>query len=514
MPQKRLSQGDYTVGWISALPTELAAGIQVMDECHAPIPGVPTDTNIYSLGCIGEHNVVAACLPAGRLGTSSAATVASQMRTSFPFLRFGLMVGIAGGVPTNENPIRLGDVVISKPQGEHGGVIQYDFGKALPGRFTRTGSLNAPPNILLAAASMMEANYQLGQTRVMDRLSAFDGRDIFQFPGPEHDIFFNATYNHTGGSDCSNCRRDQGRIRDPTRRGVSLFFGTIASGNECIKDGMTRDNYSHTLGGVLCFEMEAAGLMNNFPCLVIRGICDYADSHKNKVWQPYAAATAAACAKDLLSLIPPLDVKGTSLVPRAEHAEVSPPADVPIPANQFEEADRALSSAHIALTIAGDMLVHMDRGARRDVGKRLKQTGELLTRAGENIRDTWRELSADGELEDAGGALKDAGGALRDAGEALRDGELEEGKKQLREAGRQLRETGKQLREANKQLGLAGKALPDAGIVALRDAGGALRSTGQAFARVVSVRDTRYAATLMNAGELLTTIAPGESPRP
>ena len=51
---------------------------------------------------------------------------------------------------------------------------------------------------------------------------------------------------------------------------------------------------------VLCFEMEAAGLMLDFPCLVVRGICDYADSHKNKIWQKYAAATAAAFAKELL----------------------------------------------------------------------------------------------------------------------------------------------------------------------------------------------------------------------
>jgi len=65
---------------------------------------------------------------------------------------------------------------------------------------------------------------------------------------------------------------------------------------------------SGEFGGVLCFEMEAAGLMNSFPCLVIRGICDYADSHKNKKWQAYAAATAAACAKEVLSVIPPAEV--------------------------------------------------------------------------------------------------------------------------------------------------------------------------------------------------------------
>ena len=71
-----------------------------------------------------------------------------------------------------------------------------------------------------------------------------------------------------------------------------------------MRDGITRDRVSSELGGVLCFEMEAAGLMNSFPCLVVRGICDYADSHKNKQWQPYAAGTAAVCAKEVLSAIP------------------------------------------------------------------------------------------------------------------------------------------------------------------------------------------------------------------
>lgn len=83
-----------------------------------------------------------------------------------------------------------------------------------------------------------------------------------------------------------------------------FFFGTIASGNQIMKDGLTCDRYSQELGGVLCFEMEAAGLMNSFPCIDIRGICDYADAHKNKRWQKYPAATAAACAKELLSIIP------------------------------------------------------------------------------------------------------------------------------------------------------------------------------------------------------------------
>ena len=95
---------------------------------------------------------------------------------------------------------------------------------------------------------------------------------------------------------------------------ITVHYGTIASGNLVMRYGTVRDQVSRDLGGVLCFEMEAAGLMNTFPCLVIRGICDYADSHKNKRWQPYAAVAAAACAKELLSVIPPADVAKTLTV--------------------------------------------------------------------------------------------------------------------------------------------------------------------------------------------------------
>jgi len=76
---------------------------------------------------------------------------------------------------------------------------------------------------------------------------------------------------------------------------------------------MTRDQLRKDLG-VLCVEMEAAGLMDEFPCLVIRGICDYADSRKNKKWQPYAAATAAGYAKELLSILPAQEAVAASKV--------------------------------------------------------------------------------------------------------------------------------------------------------------------------------------------------------
>jgi hypothetical protein len=49
---------DYTVGWICALPTEMAAAQAMLDERHNPLQQDPDDHNTYILGSIGVHNVV------------------------------------------------------------------------------------------------------------------------------------------------------------------------------------------------------------------------------------------------------------------------------------------------------------------------------------------------------------------------------------------------------------------------------------------------------------------------
>jgi nucleoside phosphorylase len=318
MAQRRLQNEDYTVGWVCALPIELAAAAEMLDEEHQDLPQHDNDTNLYTLGRIGEHNVVIACLPAGQMGTNSAAAVAVQMKSKFTSIRFGLMVGIGGGVPSDDADIQLGDVVISQPYMHHGGVVQYDIGKTTPSGFIRTGFLNTPPIILLNALAKLRANH----LRRRSNLSAY-------LPTPSHlpefardragpDILFESTYNHAGGPTCGKCNKD--RSLERAARGiqeVKVHYGTIASSNQVIKGGLTRDRLSSELGGILCFEMEAAGLMNHFPCLIIRGICDYADSHKNKAWQPYAAATAAACAKELLSVVPVAEVATTRTVDEA-----------------------------------------------------------------------------------------------------------------------------------------------------------------------------------------------------
>ncbi|KAI8294629.1 hypothetical protein K4K56_001810 [Colletotrichum sp. SAR 10_98] len=185
MAPRRISASNFTIGWVCALPIELAAAEEMLDEEFAELPSQPTDSNIYSFGRIKDHNVVMACLPAGQMGTNSAATVASQMKSSFPSLRFGVLVGIGGGVPNIDHniDIRLGDVVISQPMGQHGGVIQYDFGKTGPGgRITRTGSLNAPPQILLSALSKLRAKHFRGKTNVNEYLSKICSQPEFESP--------------------------------------------------------------------------------------------------------------------------------------------------------------------------------------------------------------------------------------------------------------------------------------------------------------------------------------------
>ncbi|POR33318.1 Uncharacterized protein TPAR_06484 [Tolypocladium paradoxum] len=310
--QQRLpSHDDYTVGWVCALPLELGAARGMLDEEHEILPSRLGDSNTYTFGRIGRHNIVLACLP--DYGTARAATVASNMRRSFPKIQIGLMVGIGGGVPGGGGgaDIRLGDVVVGDL------VVQYDLGKTVcHGRFERTGGSGRPPPVSLATAvKTLRGHHMLKPSRIPDILAEMLERHPrmaarYARPVAAPDRLFNAAYDHPelsgggGAATCDDCNASRLLAR-PTRSDEHpiIHYGKIASGNQVIKHGVTRDRVAGDLGAV-CFEMEAAGLVDaGFPCLVVRGISDYADSHKNKRWQEYAAATAAAYAKELLSVI-------------------------------------------------------------------------------------------------------------------------------------------------------------------------------------------------------------------
>ena len=127
------SHNDYTVGWIRALPLEMAAAKAMLDEVHPKLLSSPSDHSTYTLGTIGCHSIVIICLPSGVYGTIPLAIVASQMISRFSSLRFSLMVGIGGGVPSRDADIRLGDVVVSNPTKGYRGVVQYTTGKSSEG---------------------------------------------------------------------------------------------------------------------------------------------------------------------------------------------------------------------------------------------------------------------------------------------------------------------------------------------------------------------------------------------
>ncbi|KAH8890556.1 purine and uridine phosphorylase [Thozetella sp. PMI_491] len=322
----------YTIAWICALQEEFQAACQMLDVDDFPAPrGMEAnvnDRNVYVFGQLGDHYIVVGCLPRGRTGLVNAANVAMNMIRSFPSLKFALMVGIGGGAPTKSRDIRLGDVVVSTPSEDHGGVVQLDFGVRLAnGLFQRRGQLNSPPDALLAATQ--DVQRLLDNPKKPDRIAEHIARmnHMRAYRRPTRDNLYKIKYAHRDAPaeqenaalrddededwdqdevECRCCDENEvvkRRDRDSFRE-VTVHYGTIASDNVVMRDAEARDKHAKDEKlKVLCFEMEAGGLMNNFPCLVIRGICDYSDSHKNDEWHNYAALAAAAYARELLLVL-------------------------------------------------------------------------------------------------------------------------------------------------------------------------------------------------------------------
>ena len=315
---------NYSVGWICAISTEYVAAQAFLDEKHeGPEFVSPNDNNHYTLGRMGKHNVVIAVLPDGEYGISSAASVARDMLHSFPNIRIGLMVGIGGGAPSKKHDIRLGDIVVSAPRDGQGGVFQYDFGKSTQDQgFQVTGYMAQPPTLLRTAVSGLKTQYEIEGHQIQENI---DGvlrekprlKRKYQRPDIASDRLYEATVVHPKddemGCEEASCGNDPSalklrHLRDEGEDNPMIHYGLIASANQLMKDASMRDRLIKDKD-VLCFEMEAAGLMNHFPCLVIRGICDYSDSHNTKGWQGYAAMVAAAYAKDLLGQISPTKIE-------------------------------------------------------------------------------------------------------------------------------------------------------------------------------------------------------------
>ncbi|GAP93060.1 putative pfs domain-containing protein [Rosellinia necatrix] len=334
-PSTQNSHASYTVAILCAMNVERNAVRYMLDEEHPNLKTQSRDPNCYTLGKMQGHNVVLACLP-GQQGKGAAATVATNMSRSFPSIKWRLFVGIGGGVPSDDHDIRLGDVVISMPEGKHGGVVQYDLGKQTSSGFEMKGDIRQPPTLLMNAAQKMQSDHIGQDNKIGEYLETMFKKwprtAIYKKPS-EADLLFRADSQHppnavicTRNGDVPSVIQRQPRLFE----GPEIHYGLIASGDSVIKDAVARDDIVRRVGyPVLCFEMEAAGLMTEYEALVIRGISDYADAHKAQGWQCYASATAAACAKELLSYIDPEEAAEDEAA-EAEAVEAEP-ADSPGP---------------------------------------------------------------------------------------------------------------------------------------------------------------------------------------
>lgn len=303
------------------MPLELTPAVAMLEECQK----VPAGDKTYFVGRMSGHFVVMIVCP--RTGNSPATTAVNHMRQWFPNIKHVLVVGIAGGQPyygpSRTKQIVLGDVVVNVPRGSEGGVAHYERGAYEEvDRFSSSGHTLHPSDALLTAVNTLQVDYSLSESEIPKLLAELqaklvpDERAEYTDQGSENDFLFPDDSHHSDrNKDCEELcdlsvatkRVDRGAVAQRKENSPRIHYGNIASGNALIISSKKR-NELYQRHEALCFEMESAGVMDQTQALVIRGICDYADSHKNKRWQKYAAATAAAYAKEVLLLVPPAEI--------------------------------------------------------------------------------------------------------------------------------------------------------------------------------------------------------------
>ncbi|KAH7068946.1 hypothetical protein BKA63DRAFT_98278 [Paraphoma chrysanthemicola] len=320
---KQLSCNDYHVAWICPVAdVELLPARLMLDEEHpAPPYNTHYDDNTYICGSIGGHTVVVATCPQGETGNVNAGRLTGSMFRTFPNIRMAVLVGIGGGIPNSEvsedplENVHLGDVVVGWPGDGKPACVYHDRGRSKGDRhFELVGTVGNPDWRLTNALGVLVSDNEMGKTRFDDQLSRLQQstkKKRFAHPGLEHDKLFKATYRHIGEirSRCVGCDPAE-LVQRPQRTeddidALVFHRGRIATGNAVIRDGKLRDEIGVRCDGALCVEMEAAGVDVNRQCLVIRGISDYADSHKSDLWKFYAAGRAAAFTRELLSRVQP-----------------------------------------------------------------------------------------------------------------------------------------------------------------------------------------------------------------
>ena len=332
------NRNDFRIAIICALPLEAEMAQSVFDNDWDDIDfgQAEGDQNAYTTGTIGRYNVVLAYMPG--MGSTNAAAVAAGLRSSYHKLEIAFVVGICGVTPKHpetQEEIVLGDCIVGTT------IIQYDFGRRYPGLFVRKPGLEdtlgrANPTVRALVSKLQTAPN-------LKRLSSKLGRHLkllqqntrqAGYPGCHEDLLFEGSYLHTHHDkarvcdDCINdigictksceklrCERTKLVKRDRLSKGEDtksakqpqLHFGRYGSANTVLKSGIDRERLVKE-EKIVAFEMEGAGVLDSLPTILVKSACDYADSHKNKKWQRYAAATAAAGLKSILEFWKTTDV--------------------------------------------------------------------------------------------------------------------------------------------------------------------------------------------------------------
>ena len=213
--------------------------------------------------------------------------------------------------------------------------VIFIFARQYPGGFIRKNSIEdslgrANQEIRsLTSMLMTRRNRNRLEERLRHHLGVLQEKHDVQYPGKDRDRLFESLYSHQHRLEndaCKECLKDMGtctkdcdklrcedshlimrqRLRDHEVTGSNgadhrprIHFGRFGSANAVMQSGLDRDRIARD-DGIVAFEMESSGVWDNFPTIVVKSACDYADSHKSKEWQMYAAATSAASLKAVL----------------------------------------------------------------------------------------------------------------------------------------------------------------------------------------------------------------------
>lgn len=346
MVRRPRGRDDFRFAIICALPSEYDAIYDSLDDIWGQEGGLGTatgDLRNYTTGRMGNQHVVLVLLPG--VGKGAAASSATSLCLSYSNLAIAFLVGICGAVPQpdTETEILLGDIIISKS------LVQYDFGRQNPDGFERKDTIDVTlgrPNkdirALTALLSTRRRRDEL-ESNALERLRQLQAkvantrdRGIYNYPGVEHDRLFHPRYRHKHRNTfCDICQAcfdvndpvcrhapklsctvlgcNEGelvprrRLQQRKRQGVfdvapalNIHVGGIGSADRVMRSGEARDKIAKR-DDVIAFEMEGAGVWDEIPCIIVKGVSDYADSHKQKDWQNYAAGVAASAVKAILS---------------------------------------------------------------------------------------------------------------------------------------------------------------------------------------------------------------------